>query len=344
MTFHDRSAAFRQFGMSIISLAVSAVFAFTATPARTQEFTMKFGTQTINDMQHEYIKVYKTELEKATNGRIKVEVYPASQLGLFPRMLEGIRLGTVEGILTPSEFYVGADPRYQVLAMPGLFKDVDHARRVMDLPEARKAFVSVAEGRGFVTAAVVPYGPQMFNSKAPITKLADFSGKRIRVLASEGEQAAVKSLGAATVPMALPEVLPALQQGTIDGLTAVLAVYTNFRYYDTAPYILDSGLWQLVSVGQFSKVWLDKLPPDLQKAVMETALKIEPQMHAWQATRDKADRETWVKNNGKFATLSAAEQAEAQKRVTDAVQPLLAKDAGVKSLYEKLKSLATTVK
>ena len=343
MSFHQ-TAIFRKFGRLIVTVFLVAAFVFAAAPARAQDFVLKFGTQTINDIQHEYMKVFKAELEKATNGKIKVEVYPASQLGAFNRMLEGLRLGTVEGLIVPAEFYAGADARYQGLAMTGLFHDVDHARRVLDLPEARQTIYALGEGRGFVTVGLVPYDLQMINTKVPMTKLADFAGKRIRVLASDAEQAEVKALGASTIPMALPETLPALQQGTIDGVTSVIGVFNAFRYYDTAPHILDTKLWALIAVAQISKVWLDKLPPDLQKAVRETGAKIEPEMHKWQTARIKADRENWIKNGGKIATLAPAEQAEAQKRVAEAIQPLLAKDAGLKTFYDKIKSLAATVK
>jgi len=114
MARHHRSATFRQFGLFVVALAAAA-FTFTAR-ASAQEFTLKFDTQTINDIQHEYMKVFKTELEKASNGKIKVEVYPASQLGNFQRMMEGIRLGTIEAIIAPAESYVAVDPRYQAIA------------------------------------------------------------------------------------------------------------------------------------------------------------------------------------------------------------------------------------
>jgi TRAP-type C4-dicarboxylate transport system substrate-binding protein len=343
MSFHQ-TATFRKFGQLIVTIFLAAAFAFAAAPARAQDFVLKFGTPTINDIQHEYIKVFKTELEKATNGKIKVEIYPASQLGAFNRMLEGLRLGTVEGLIAPAEFYAGADSRYQGLAMTGLFNDLNHARRVLDLPEARQTIYAIGGGRGFVTVGLMPYDLQMINSKVPMTKLADFSGKRIRVLASDAEQAEVKALGASTIPITLPETLPALQQGTIDGVTAVIGVFNAFRYYDTAPYLLDTRLWALISVAQISKVWLDKLPPDLQKAVRETGAKIESDMHKWQVARIQLDRENWIKNGGKIAVLTPAEQAEAQKRVDASIQPLLAKDAGLKAFYDKIKSLAATVK
>jgi TRAP-type transport system periplasmic protein len=338
-----RTATLRHFGPLVATLLVAAAFTFAAVPARAQQYVMKFGNQTINDIQHEYMKVFKAELEKATNSKIKVELYPASQLGTFNRMLEGLRLGTVEALIAPSEFFAGADSRYQGLAMTGLFKDVNHARRVLDLPEMRKTYDAIGETRGLVTIGLMPYDLQMFNTKAPVTKIADFAGKRIRVLASEAEQAEVRSLGASTIPMPLPETLPALQQGTIDGVTAVIGVFNAFRYYDTAPNLLNSRLWALISVAQVSKVWFDKLPPDLQKAVKDTGAKIEADIHKWQLARIQADHENWVKSGGKIVTLTPAEQAEAQKRVAEAIQPLLAKDAGLKTFYDKVKSLAATV-
>src|SRR4029077_5117114 len=185
----------------------------------------------------------------------------------------------------PAEFYVAADPRYQALAMAGLWRDNDHTRKVLDLPATRKEIAALGEGRGYVTASVMPYDSQLIGSKTPILKLSDFAGKRIRVLAAEAEQAEVKSLGASTVPMALQEVAPALQQGTIEGVNAVMTVFNAFRYYDSAPYILETRLWSLISTTVISKTFYDKLPPDLQKITLETAIKIEPQIHQWQIAR-----------------------------------------------------------
>jgi TRAP-type transport system periplasmic protein len=314
-----------------------------AAPSRAQEVVMKFATQTINDMQHEYIKVYKTELEKATNGRIKVEIYPASQLGGAPRQVEGLRLGTIEAAIGPSELFFGADPRFQVLAMAGLFKNNEHARKALDVPAFRKAITDFTPPRGIVTIGLGVYDQQLFTFKTPVTKLADFSGKRVRVLASEGEQQSVIALGAASIPMSLPEVLPAIQQGTIDGANSVLGAFVAFRYYDAAPHILDTGLWALIPVALVSRVWYERLPADLQTAVVETGRKIEPEIHKWQIARIAADRKAWEEKGGKFYKLSAAEQQEAEKRVLTAVQAVLAKNAPSKELYDKLKAAAATV-
>ena len=81
-----------------------------------QQYTLKFSTQTMNDVHTQFMEQYKAELEKASNGRIKVELYPAAQLGSAPRQLEGLRLGTIQAAIGPAELMVGADERLQVMA------------------------------------------------------------------------------------------------------------------------------------------------------------------------------------------------------------------------------------
>jgi TRAP-type C4-dicarboxylate transport system substrate-binding protein len=307
------------------------------------QVVMKFATLTLNDVQHEYIKVYKEELEKATGGKIKVEIYPAGQLGGAPRQTEGLRLGTIEAAIGPSELFFGADRRFQVLAMAGLFKNNEHARKALDVPAFRQAIADFTAPRGVLLQSMHVYDQQLFTYKTPVTKLDDFKGKRTRVLAAEGEQAMVAALGGAPVPMSLPEVLPALQQGTIDGVSSVIGVFVAFRYNDAAPHVLDTGLWALIPVALVSKVWFDKQPADLQKAIMETGRKLEPRLHQWQMKRIQDDHKAWTDRGGKIVKLSAAEQAEAEKRVSAAVQAVLAKNPQSKELYDKLKAAAATV-
>jgi TRAP-type C4-dicarboxylate transport system substrate-binding protein len=220
--------------------AAAAGLILAAGPSHGQ-VVMKFATLTLNDVQHEYIKVYKEELEKATGGKIKVEVYPAGQLGGAPRQTEGLRLGTIEAAIGPSELFFGADPRFQVLAMAGLFKNNEHARKAIDVPAFRQPIVDFTGPRGVLLQSLHVYDQQLFAYKTPVTKLDDFKGKRTRVLAAEGEQAMVSALGGAPVPMSLPEVLPALQQGTIDGVSSVMHAWQVKRVQDDRKAWTDRG-------------------------------------------------------------------------------------------------------
>jgi TRAP-type C4-dicarboxylate transport system substrate-binding protein len=326
------------------ALALSLGVGLWSAPARAQTFTMKFTTQTLNDLQHEYIKVFKTEIEAATKGRIKVQAYPASQLGGAQRQTESLRLGTIEAAIGPAELFVGADQRFQGLAMGGLFTSMDQARAAVQTDGVRKAVSDVAAERKLLLIGINLYDLQSFTFKTPVTTLDGFKGKRIRVLASEGEQSMVRALGGSAVPMSLPEVLPALQQGTIDGVNSGQGVFVAFKYYDAAKNMLQTHLWAIVSITLVNKAWFDRLPPDLQKAVRDTGLKVEKEMNKYQAARLIKDSDAWKSHGGKIVHLSAAEQAEAVKRSTTAIQPILDKNAGLKDFYGKVKAAVATVK
>jgi TRAP-type C4-dicarboxylate transport system substrate-binding protein len=309
-----------------------------------QQFVMKFATQTLNDVHTEYMRAYKEALEKATNGRIRVELYPAAQLGAAPRQVEGLRLGTIQAAIGPAELFVGADPRLQAVAMPGIFKDDAHARRTILVPSVRKVIADVVESRHLLLLGITAFSPQALVFKTAVTKMSDFAGKRIRVLASEGERAVVGALGASGVPMALPEVLSALQQGTIDGVNSAMPVFVAFKYYDTAPYLVDTHLWEIVSIAMVSQHWYDQLPADLQKAVVETGSAIEPEVAKWSLARSAHDKETWASHGGKVFAFPAELQAEIENKAVASVQPILDKNPEIKEFYQKLKAGAESTK
>ena len=102
-------------------------------------YVMKLGTATINDAQHEWCKRFVAMVEKDSGGRIKGEIYPASQLGPIPRQIEGVQFGAIQGYVGPPEFLVGVDDRYQVLSAPGLVTDMEHGIRVASDVETAKA-------------------------------------------------------------------------------------------------------------------------------------------------------------------------------------------------------------
>jgi TRAP-type C4-dicarboxylate transport system substrate-binding protein len=329
---------------SALVLALATTFvaaaAMIGSAAAQQPFVLKFGNQTQNDVQHDFMKRYKDELEKVSGGKIRVELYPASQLGPFPRQVEGLRLGNIQALTGPLEFFVGVDPSFQATSMAGLFKDNEHIRAVADKPEFRKIIEDVGDKKGVTVGAFIVYDMQYFTFKQPAVSLADVKGRRVRVLASEAEQASVQSLGMASIPMALPEVLPALQQGTIDGVSSGLSIFTTLRYYDAAPNALETRLWGILTGVLFSKEWLSGLPADLRKQVLDVAKSLEAPNHAWNVENLQNAREVWTKNGGKLLKLPDAEQAAAQKSVSEATVKVLSKYPAVKATYDAIKAIA----
>ena len=91
-------------------------------PAQAKTYNMKIGMVTINDSNHFSANWMKKEIEAKSNGRIKVGVFPAAQLGKIPRQIEAIQLGTQEVFMIPPGFFIGIDKRFMVTDAPACSK------------------------------------------------------------------------------------------------------------------------------------------------------------------------------------------------------------------------------
>ena len=92
-----------------------------AASANAQQFVMKLSSPTINDVVHEWMKAFKAGVEQRSGGKIKVELYPASQLGQIPTTVEGVAMGTIEFAIPAVGFLIGLEPRFQVFDAAGMF-------------------------------------------------------------------------------------------------------------------------------------------------------------------------------------------------------------------------------
>jgi TRAP-type C4-dicarboxylate transport system substrate-binding protein len=289
-----------------------------AAPACAADFVMKFGTATFNESQHQYIKFYKEALEKASNGRIEVGVYPRSELGPIPRMIDGLQLGTIEAYIGPADFYVGVDPRFGVLSTPMLFKNNDHASATVLDPHINEHLLTLGETKGLVGLGTFGLGAAHYAAKSPILRLADFSGKKLRVNATAMEREKMRRLGATAVPMPLNEVMPALQRGVIDGTMSGTSVFVAFKFNDVVKTLTVTNDTMLVSLAMASKAWLDKLPPELRQLVIETQVRT----HKWEQEFTKTLDARWKEVGGEIHVLppeDLARMGELLKSVGDDV-------------------------
>jgi TRAP-type C4-dicarboxylate transport system substrate-binding protein len=155
-------------------------------------YVMKLGTATINESQHEWCKRFAAMVERDTGGRIKGEIYPASQLGAIPREIEGVQFGEIQGYVGPPEFLADIDERYEVPSAPGLVTDMAHEIRVVNDPELRNLMLGLGADMGIHGAALFIAQPSSVIARTPIHHLADFKGKKLRVLAADMQQEMIK--------------------------------------------------------------------------------------------------------------------------------------------------------
>ena len=323
--------------------AFAVLLAFAQGGAQAQN-VMKVGNATINDVQHEWQKLFAERLNKRAEGKLKVEIYPASQLGPQPRMIEGLQLGTVEALIIPPQFLVGVDPRFQVLAAPGLIENFQHAYRMCQDPTIRQALFTWGEAKGIKGISCIVYGPTVIASRSPLRSLADLRGVKVRVLPSPVEVEPVKRLGAAPIPMPLTEALTALQTGTIDAVYGGLTVFAGLKYYDTAKYILETEWAYALAVTYVSKAWFDRLDPALQAIVTDEAKGIEPELLTWVLGQQDRAKQTWKSNGGEIALLSSADRATMMKTVESAGEEVMASQPVLKDAYATIKARILAVK
>jgi TRAP-type C4-dicarboxylate transport system substrate-binding protein len=302
------------------------------------QFVMKLASATLNDGQHEWMKRFAAAIETKSGGRIKPELYPASQLGSNPRMIEGTQLGSIQMFLAPPEFFAGVDPRFELLSAAGLFESNQHAIKAIADPEFAKAFLAIGENKGLIGTTLFISGPTAFVMRAPFHTLADLKGKKIRVLASPFQMEQITRLGATGVPLSLGDVLPALQQGTIDGALGNVGVFTALGYNDAAKYMNETGNGYIVTLAAMSKKWFATLPTDLQVMVMATAQEATTEVTPWIIDFQARQRKTWVDKGGELDTLSPADKAEMMARIATVGDDIVKTKPDLQPIWDLLRA------
>jgi TRAP-type C4-dicarboxylate transport system substrate-binding protein len=296
---------------------------------------MKIGTATINDVQHEWANRFAAGLTKQAPGKLKVEVYPAEQLGNNARMLEGLTIGTVEAVIGPPEFIVGVDPRFQIVGAPGLVKDIQHGARLTQDAKFREALFGFGEAKGIRGIGLVVYGGNTYATRKPVRSLADFQGMKIRVLASPMHTVPLAKLGATGVPMPPSEAVQAIASGAIDGARTGMTIFTTFKYYDLVKTVTQvDGEGMIFSMFYVGKNWFDRLPKDVQKAIVDTAKALEPEMNQYTIDLNRKAEEEWKARGGEIIRITGRDQAEFEKRMRAGADEVAQKNPRIKDAYE----------
>jgi TRAP-type C4-dicarboxylate transport system substrate-binding protein len=326
---------------AIFGMVAAILIMATSVPllhAQGAPIVMKLAFATLNDAQHEWMKRFAAAIERKSAGRIKAELYPASQLGSIPRMIEGTQLGSIQLFSAPPEFFVGVDQRFELLSAAGLFESEEHAVKTISDPEFAKAFLALGADKGLIGASLFLSGPTGIATRAPFRSLAHLQGKKIRVSASPFQIGQIARLGATGVPMSLGDVLPALQQGTIDGALVTVGVSTALGYYDTTKYMNEAGFAFAFSFAALSKRWFDTLPVDLQAMVLATAKETGTEINPWAIDFLARQRKAWVGKGGELDVLSAADHAEMMAKTGAVSDDIVKTTPELKPMWDLLRA------
>jgi tripartite ATP-independent transporter DctP family solute receptor len=256
----------------LLTAVVGASALLVSTSAAMAQTTLKFGHYNAESHpMHKASVQFKQNVEKRTNGQLKIEIYPNNTLGSPPEILEQTRNGVVDIAVPTSGQLDKYDKAFAALMMPFAFSDLDHARRAMDGPMLQW-LSPLAQSKGLEIIGVWEYGfRNLTNSKRPINVPDDVKGLKIRTPPEIQLSAAMAALGANVQKIAFPELYLSLSQGVVDGEENPIATIWSAKFYEVQKHLaLTRHVYQAIYQVVNLDIW-KKLSAEQQKILREEA-------------------------------------------------------------------------
>jgi len=221
---------------------------------------------------HRAVGVFKKVVEQKTAGKVKVEIYPANQLGKEREQFEGVKLGTIEMCMIADGPIAGFFPEIMLIGIPYLYSNEAVAWRSLDSSFGRDLFEEMRKKTGVRTLGIGENGFRNFTNRVrPIRTPDDLKGLKIRTMENPAHMAMVKALGASPTPIAWGEVYMALQQGVVDGQENPVSVIQVAKFNEVQKYLtLDGHVYSILPILMNDK-FFSSLSPDVQKIITDTA-------------------------------------------------------------------------
>lgn len=218
---------------------------------------------------HKTAEKFNEELQARSDGRMRVDIFPNSQLGTEADMLQQMETGTLDfGLITNAYMSTRAE-EFNAWFMPFLFKDLAEASEARNSEPAQQMLKNL-ESQGLIGLGFSFAGNRHVLMKTgAVTKPEDLKGKKLRIIGSPAMSDFWEALGVAPTAMPLQEVYTALQTGVIDGIDIDLDALVTQKFYEVAKDLTLTNHMAFPSVAVMSKVTYDKLSPEDQQIVVE---------------------------------------------------------------------------
>ena len=260
---------------------------------------------------------FKKLAEERTKGRVKVEVYPNSQLYKDKEELEALQLGAVQ-MLAPSLAKFGplGVREFEVFDLPYLFDDYAELHKVTQGPVGQ-SLLKKLESKGILGLAYWDNGFKEMSANKPLRTPTDFKGLKMRIQSSKVLDAQMRAVGANPQVMAFSEVYQALQTGVVDGTENPPSNLYTQKMHEVQKYLTLSDHGYLGYAVIVNKKFWDGLPADI-RATLEGAMRDATKYANDIAQKENEEALEGVKKSGKtqIITLSPAEKLAWKKAMT----------------------------
>ncbi|WHX99907.1 TRAP transporter substrate-binding protein [Neobacillus sp. DY30] len=261
-------------------------------------YTFKAGHVTQEShVWHQTALKFGEELDKLSNGRMKLEVYPASQLGQEKDMVQQLETGSLDfGFLT-NAYMSTRQESLNAWFMPFAFRSLEEAVKLRD-SEPAKEMLKELDSQGLVGLDFGFAGNRhILMKKGHIASPGDLKGKKVRIIGSPAIQDFWATTGAGPTAMPLSEVYTSLQTGVIDGIDIDLDALVTEKYYENAENLTITNHTTFPTVIVMGKTSFEKLSKEDQE-IVKTAMKTAVDWGIEDALKREKDNLETLNGNG----------------------------------------------
>ncbi|MDK2880126.1 MAG: TRAP-type transport system periplasmic protein [Thermoanaerobacteraceae bacterium] len=281
-------------------------------------YTLKIGmVVTENDPMFKGAMRLKEGVEQRTEGKLKIEVFPSSQLGDTADLQEQAKTGANVAVITDTGRLADVVKEIGILGAPYIADNYDEARKIV-MSDLFKEWEKKLEDNGYKVLSFNWYqGDRHFFTNKPIKTPSDLKGLRIRTPGSPVWQKSIAAMGATPTDLAWGEVYPGLQQKVIDGAEAQYPAAFGARLYEVTKYVTKTGHFQLLTGLVTGTKWFNSLPEEYQAILIEESIKAGD--YASQLTIESLDEiEKEMENKGvQISKIDVTPFKQATEKVYD---------------------------
>lgn len=197
-----------------------------------------------------------SELAAATEGRITLKIFHSAQLGNEKDLIEGLKMGTVDGALVGGSSFQSLDPKFGIEELPYAFATNEQAYKAFD-GRLGEALFGILKSKGIVGLSWWENGfRHISNGRLPIEKPEDLAGIKIRVTPQKMRLDTFTALGASPMPIPFGELYSALQQGVVDAQENPLVIFVSNAFYEVQKHLSLTGhIWTSAVLCVGEDVW-----------------------------------------------------------------------------------------
>ena len=287
-----------RFALICICVMITGLLSACGNDSGEQRYAYPLATASPEDTVTQiYAEKFAEEVDRLSDGRIKIQVYANSTLGGDRELLESCKDGDIPFVVQNTAPQVTFMPDLAIFDVPCAFENLDECRGVLDDPEFSGLVSSVYEEGGYQLLGIADQGFRVMSTNKPVKSIADFKGQKIRTMENPFHLAFWKSIGANPTPMSFAEVYIGLQQHTIDAQENPYEVIVSNRLYEQQDYVVETNhlphLITLIMNDEFFK----NMPAEDQEIMKEAAATATE--YARQASDDRiADRVKTIEDSG----------------------------------------------